>query len=174
MSPSKVELRKFAKAKRNKLSKEDRTLFSDQIVKYLLGMLSGNVASYKAFGSEVDLAALEDEDFSISFCGVNKNEMIFYKNNSDIRFELHRFGMLNAIGGTIEDNIDYILVPLLAYDKKGYRLGYGKGYYDKYLEGKDIVKVGIAFSCQQLESLPYFEYDIRLDYVVTELGVHKF
>ena len=69
-----------------------------------------------------------------------------------------------------------ILVPLLAFDEKKNRLGYGKGFYDKYLHklkkiGKKIIAVGVAFSFQKHHNLPATDKDYKLDYVITEKGL---
>ncbi len=67
---------------------------------------------------------------------------------------------------------DILLVPLLAFDRRGYRLGYGGGYYDRTLARlraeKDILAIGIAFALQEAEALPAEETDRRLDVIVTE------
>ena len=69
-----------------------------------------------------------------------------------------------------------MLVPLLAYDNKKNRLGYGKGFYDRYLakylkEYKNITTIGIAFSFQKHHKLPVSTTDIKLDYIMTERGI---
>ncbi len=67
---------------------------------------------------------------------------------------------------------DILLVPLLAFDRRGYRLGYGGGYYDRSLAclraDKDILAIGIAFSLQEADVLPTEETDQPLDIIVTE------
>ncbi len=70
---------------------------------------------------------------------------------------------------------DVLLVPLLLFDRKGYRLGYGGGYYDRTIAGlrarKTVVAVGIAFSAQEVSSVPITPRDSRLDLVLTEREV---
>ena len=71
---------------------------------------------------------------------------------------------------------DIILVPLLAYDKLRNRLGYGKGFYDKYLHKNTkmrfkILAVGIAFYFQQHSKLPFNNKDFRLDNIITDKGI---
>ena len=67
---------------------------------------------------------------------------------------------------------DVILIPLVAFDKKLNRLGYGAGYYDRYIEKittkKNILKIGLALSCQKINNVPVTKYDKKLDYIVTE------
>jgi 5-formyltetrahydrofolate cyclo-ligase len=68
-----------------------------------------------------------------------------------------------------------LLVPLLAFDRRGGRLGYGAGYYDRTLERLRqegvAVAVGIAFAAQECRSVPQQQTDQRLDFIVTEQGV---
>ncbi|MGH6815945.1 MAG: 5-formyltetrahydrofolate cyclo-ligase [Hyphomicrobiaceae bacterium] len=69
---------------------------------------------------------------------------------------------------------DILLVPLLAFDAQGYRLGYGGGYYDRTLRAlraqKRIVAVGVSFDEQRLFTVPHLDYDERLDWVLTPSG----
>jgi 5-formyltetrahydrofolate cyclo-ligase len=71
-----------------------------------------------------------------------------------------------------------VLAPLLGFDERGGRLGWGKGYYDTYLAGLDgggarPFVVGVAFSCQQVDAVPLEPHDRRLDAVVTERGYRR-
>ena len=61
-----------------------------------------------------------------------------------------------------------IIVPGLMFDKELNRLGYGKGYYDKYLKSKNIYKIGLCYSCNLIDSLEIEEHDIKMDLVITE------
>ena len=80
----------------------------------------------------------------------------------------------------IKSNIyvpNIVLVPLLSFDNSKYRIGYGKGYYDRYLtkylkKFKDILIVGVAFSFQKHHKLPKNNQDVKLDYIITEKGIH--
>jgi 5-formyltetrahydrofolate cyclo-ligase len=71
-----------------------------------------------------------------------------------------------------ETDPDIVLVPLLAFDRAGYRIGYGAGYYDLTLahlrKKKPITAVGIAFAAQEVETVPRTDFDARLDLVLTE------
>ena len=69
-----------------------------------------------------------------------------------------------------------MLVPLLAYDQRNFRLGYGGGFYDRYLnkyltQHKKILTIGIAFSFQKYHKLPVNEKDVKLNYILTEKGI---
>ena len=92
--------------------------------------------------------------------------------------EVNEFGMLEPSfqGKTVVPN--FILVPLLAFDDKNNRLGYGKGFYDRFLDKflkikKNITTIGVAFSFQKYNKLPVSNFDIKLDYILTEKGFKK-
>jgi 5-formyltetrahydrofolate cyclo-ligase len=81
-----------------------------------------------------------------------------------------RFGTMRPVGEPAVP--DYLLVPLLAFDRRGYRLGYGGGFYDRTLAGlPDAMTVGCGFAAQELDEVPVGPYDIRLAAIATELGV---
>ena len=63
---------------------------------------------------------------------------------------------------------ELVIVPLLAFDRRGYRLGYGKGYYDRLLAGSPITSIGVAFAAQEIDMLPAEAHDIALDWIITE------
>jgi 5-formyltetrahydrofolate cyclo-ligase len=74
---------------------------------------------------------------------------------------------------------DVVLAPLLAFDRRGGRLGYGKGYYDRTLghlrsQGRRPLAIGIAFAAQEIEEVPTGPADIPLDGVITETALHRF
>jgi 5-formyltetrahydrofolate cyclo-ligase len=83
-----------------------------------------------------------------------------------------RFKTLHPQGRVLEP--DFLLVPLLAFDSNGNRLGYGGGYYDRTLAAlPDAFRLGCAFAAQEME-VPADEKDLRLHAVATELGIRKF
>lgn len=85
------------------------------------------------------------------------------------------FGVPEPIGSEIPalaDDIDTIVLPMLGFDLKGGRIGYGAGYYDRFLsKNLNLRKIGIAFACQEVYSLPVDENDIRMDFIITEEGI---
>ena len=88
------------------------------------------------------------------------------------------FGIAEPASGAIiePDEIDLALVPLLAFDERGYRAGYGKGYYDKFLSQcrADLVKIGISFF-EPVDTIDDInQFDIFLNYCVTPQRVYEF
>ena len=63
---------------------------------------------------------------------------------------------------------ELVIVPLLAFDRRGYRLGYGKGYYDRLLAASPVASIGAAFAAQEIDRLPIEAHDIALDLIATE------
>ena len=106
---------------------------------------------------------------------------------SPLEFHLPVAGeaMIRSAFGVLEPRADWprarpsvLLVPLLAFDAKGYRLGYGGGFYDRTLaalrtRGR-VTAIGVAFAGQQVGQVPTDANDQKLDMVVTELGVRRF
>ena len=81
-----------------------------------------------------------------------------------------RFGTLRPIGETMVP--DFLLVPLLTFDRRGHRLGYGGGYYDRTLAGLPrATAIGCAFAAQEVDEVPAGPYDVPLHAIATELGV---
>ena len=107
-----------------------------------------------------------EETNTMNFFPWKKNEVLI----------INKYGMLEPIKSKqIIPNI--MLVPLLTFDKKKFRLGYGKGFYDRYLNKylrkfKNILTVGVAFSFQKYNKLPINDKDVKLDYILTEKGMY--
>ena len=106
---------------------------------------------------------------------IEENDVMnFYKWNKNDILAINKYGMLETIKSK-KINPNIILVPLLAFDNRKYRVGYGKGFYDKFLSKylkihKKTLTIGIAFSFQKFHNLPINSKDIKLDYILTEKG----
>ena len=106
---------------------------------------------------------------------IDENDtMNFYKWRKKDILVLNKYGMLEPIKSK-KNTPNIILVPLLAFDSRKHRIGYGKGFYDKFLSkyfkiNKKILTIGIAFSFQKHHNLPINSKDIKLDYILTEKG----
>jgi 5-formyltetrahydrofolate cyclo-ligase len=84
-----------------------------------------------------------------------------------------RFGTQHPGGKILKP--DFILIPLLAFDSQGHRLGYGGGYYDRTLAAlPNVFRLGCAFAVQQVDSVPVEETDLKLHAAATELGITNF
>ena len=103
------------------------------------------------------------------------NIMSFFPWKKNHVLLVNKFGILEPIRTKFKiPNI--ILVPILAFDRNKYRLGYGKGFYDRYLNKylkkfSNILTVGVAFSFQKHHKIPVFNNDVKLNYILTEKGI---
>ena len=87
---------------------------------------------------------------------------------------INKFGIPEPISNRIVYP-DILLVPLVAFDGNFNRIGYGGGFYDRYIKKikkkKNIITIGLAYSFQKVKKIPTNEYDIKLDYIVTDKQV---
>jgi len=107
---------------------------------------------------------------------ISSKNMKFYKWNYKDTLIVNQYGMLEPSKTRDYFIPNLMLVPLLAFDKENYRLGYGKGYYDTFLnrylkKNINILTIGIAFSFQKYNKIPTARHDVKLDYVLTEKGL---
>ena len=89
---------------------------------------------------------------------------------------VNKFGILEPKNSIKEIIPDIIMVPLVAFDSRLNRIGYGKGYYDRSLRKiskikKNAISLGIAYSFQKCKKIPINSHDFRLDYIFTEKGI---
>ncbi|MDA9180876.1 5-formyltetrahydrofolate cyclo-ligase [Pelagibacteraceae bacterium] len=104
------------------------------------------------------------------------NSMNFFPWKKNEVLQVNKYGMLEPFKS--KQNIpDIMLVPLLVFDENKYRLGYGKGFYDRYLNRylkrfKNILTIGVAFSFQKYHKLPINNMDVKLNYILTEKGIY--
>ncbi len=106
----------------------------------------------------------------------DNNKMNFFSWKKNYILLVNNFGMLEPLKTKIKIP-NLMIVPILAFDKDKYRLGYGKGFYDRYLNKylkkcKNILTVGVAFSFQKHHKLPRDKNDVKLNYILTEKGIY--
>ena len=102
---------------------------------------------------------------------ISKNSMKFVKWNLSDPLKVNHFGFLDPIINIKSLTPDLIIVPLLAFDKSKNRVGYGKGYYDRFLKNKNILTIGVAFSFQKFNKIKSSNFDMKLNYILTEKGI---
>ena len=134
------------------------------------------VGGYFPFNKEIDdlkiLQALEKKKYLITLPKIKKNnQMDFFEWSFTQPLIINKYGIPEPISNNIRYP-DLLLVPLVAYDKKFNRIGYGGGYYDRYLKKiskrKKIITIGLAYSFQKVINIPINDYDIKLDYIITD------
>jgi len=134
------------------------------------------IGGYYPSNYEIDdlaiLDLLEKKNFKVSLPIIKKNnQMNFYSWSRNDPLKINKFGIPEPVSSKIFYP-DILLVPLVAFDSNLNRLGYGGGYYDRYIEKiekiKKVIKIGLAFSFQKISSIPINQYDKQLDFIVTE------
>ncbi len=176
--------KKYLKIRKENYFEIDKKFFSSflRLIKKKIKKKFTKIALYYPSNFELNvLKVLELKYFSNQMTllpVVEKNNLMnFYQWKKDDVLTVNKFGMLEPIK-TKAKIPNVIIVPLLAFDKDKFRLGYGKGYYDRYLneylkQYKDIMTVGVAFSFQKHNKLPINKSDIKLNFVLTEKGIYK-
>ena len=134
------------------------------------------IGGYYPYNFEVDsieiLKKLEKKNFQISLPIVKKNfKMDFFSWTTKDPLLINEYGIPEPISNRILFPT-VLLVPLVAFDKNLNRIGYGGGFYDRYIERmkqiKKMITIGLAFSYQKIDNIPTNRHDIKLDYIVTD------
>ena len=133
------------------------------------------VGGYYPYNYEIDgieiLKKLEKKNYKISLPKVrNNSQMDFFGWSSKNPLQLNKYG----IPEPTSNKVIYpaiLLVPLVAFDKHNNRIGYGGGFYDRYIKkirkNKKIITIGLAYSYQEVQKVPVDKYDIKLDFIIT-------
>ena len=112
---------------------------------------------------------------SLPVIGVS-NQMSFFNWSSDTHLKVNKMGIPEPVSKKILYP-DLILVPLVGFDKHKFRLGYGGGYYDRYIEKvgkfKKFTTIGLSFSFQEIKKLPINKFDKKLDFIITENKIYS-
>ena len=134
------------------------------------------IGGYYPYNYEINsieiLKKFEEKKYSISLPKIKRNKkMNFYHWSLKDPLTVNEYGIPEPIKKKIVyPNI--LLVPLVAFDKNLNRIGYGGGFYDRYIKKiskiKKIFTIGLAYSFQQVKKIPVNNYDIKLDYIITE------
>ena len=169
----KTALRKHLLKKRHLL--ENRGEKQQKITEYLNNFLTELspkiIGIYSAINGEVELK-LPINQFHLSMPTTKNNELIFKKWYPGDPLITGRFGILQPPEHNETIMPDTLIVPCLGMDNLGYRLGYGRGYYDRFLsKNPDIFTIGVIFSDQLVEKIPIEPYDIPLRAICDENGV---
>jgi len=185
MSASKPQLRTEALFKRRALSADQRDRFSLEIESLLFEHLKESITAdhhllaYRALPEEVDTTAL----FETPPCHIyaprmhGSKDMHWLRVTEKTKWISGRFGILEPEDGTDwnhEHGSAILLCPLVGFDRKGNRLGMGKGCFDRWLgrfQPRIDAIVGLAFSCQELPFIPVESHDIPLQTIITEKEV---
>jgi 5-formyltetrahydrofolate cyclo-ligase len=182
-------LRKEVLQKRNSLSDSQIAKRSKLIQEKLIGSAefieSKSIGVYLPIGSEVQTddiirKAIESEK-TVMLPRVIINDIHFFiveKHDYDHdSFDVNKFGIKEPKKTNMKlDFIDLLIVPGIVFDFHGYRIGYGYGYYDKFMAEKKFSKsIGLAYDFQVMKNpIPKFEFDKKIDILITDGGIQVF
>lgn len=186
----KFDIREYKKALREKYKRirrsmpEDVKRSKDKAILEKITALPAYKSSrllltYVSTDIEVDTLGLigqalnDGKTVAVPKCEDNKGNMTFYEIHSFDDLEPGYFSVLEPVPkkcrAIMDFNGAFCIIPALAYDRSGYRLGYGKGYYDRFLSAHpELFKVGIEYCCCMETSLIHGHFDVPSDIVVTE------
>ncbi len=182
----KREIRKRIMALRNAMPLEAIAAKSSAIVRRLTELReireSSTLMVYLSFGSEVVTDGLIDWGWEagkrivVPFCHPESREMTPCLLGGFAELETGHYGIREPKADSLRvvspGEIDAVLVPAVAFDRQGYRVGYGGGYYDRFLpKVPRAAKIGAVFACQIVPEVPRDRYDVQADRVVTEEGI---
>ena len=187
ITADKTFLRSHYKKKRFSLTKQEVDDLSQRVCKQLDKLNIWKLKHYHIFISilkynELDTSSiinkLKSEQKIIIVPKISNNELVHIAINDETKFGLNEYGIKEPNDGNhfIIENLDIIFIPLLAFDLEGHRVGYGKGYYDRFLKltNNSTLKIGLSFFDPINKILDIDDNDVKLDYCVTPKQVHKF
>lgn len=189
LNKTKSELRIQFKKRRAELSDEDVESQSLAIANQLLKLDIWNHSFYHLFLSIIEQKEINTDYILNILSGKDKNIVISktdFETVSMIHFLLTDNTVIKKNSHNIPepvegieistDKIDVVFVPLLAFDKQGHRIGYGKGFYDNFLSRtkSDAIKIGLSFFEAEEKIEGIFDRDVPLDYCVTPNSIYKF
>jgi len=183
----KYEIRKAFLKKRDSLPILEIFEKSNRIVANLLSLEefkeSKAIFLYISFGSEVNTHGLIRLLFGkkrvfVPVVDKEKKEIFISELREWKELSSGAYGILepkkeHIRKGNVKE-VEIAIVPGIAFDEEGYRIGYGGGYYDKLLKKMDGGKIGIAYDFQVLKKLPHEDHDVKMDKIVTEKRILSF
>jgi 5-formyltetrahydrofolate cyclo-ligase len=186
---TKSELRKKYKALRQKLSEGQMDELSITIANQLLKLPIWNYLFYHIFLSieeqkevntdyVLNILSGKDKNIIISQSDFDTNNMKHFLLTDSTIIKKNSYNIPEPVDGIeISNNkIEVVFIPLLAFDKQGNRVGYGKGFYDRFLANckPETIKIGLSFFEVENEIADVFNNDIELDYCVTPNKIYTF
>ena len=178
---TKLEWRRWAKETRAQL---ELAILSEKVIRQLahssLYRDAKHILTYLAFGNELDLAALLSKNPDKQFYATRTHKddtLTVHKLTGGLtgNFERHPYGFLQPRADSPAvalERLELLLIPGLAFDTAGNRLGYGRGFYDRLLaQTKSIPIVGVAASELVVPALPSEPHDVKMTHLVSEKGV---
>lgn len=162
---------------REQLTAVQVQIYSEKICKKLACYIHGTVGLYKSIHNEVNVDGVTCYADVVAYPKtLDDTTIVFYETNDSTNWKPGCFGVLEPQSERIlhPDNFDILVVPLVAFDTRGNRLGYGKGYYDRYLKHTRALRIGVGYECQKVEKLIHEDHDFPLDMIISEEHIYDF
>ncbi len=180
----KAKIREVNKLKRAEMVKIEVNEKSEKIADYILsGEIYKNSASvmlYMPIGNEVKMDKIINRAYLDSKKVVfpvtdEKNNITPHYARRDTQFSTGLYSVQEPDNSETArlDEIDIVIVPGIAFDRKGNRVGFGKGCYDGFLRDVNAVKIGVCYEFQICHKIFADPYDIKMDYIICEKGIIK-
>ncbi|RMA93197.1 5-formyltetrahydrofolate cyclo-ligase [Hydrogenothermus marinus] len=174
----KKSIREKILEKRNKhrYAEEDSKRIIDKLINLPQLKKADTIMLYYPHKNEVNILPLfyKLSDKTFLFPKTTSEDILPVKVDSLDNFSKGRFGILEPQGELFNPkDIDIVIVPAVAFDETGHRIGYGKGYYDRFLKKTDALKIGVAYDFQVLDKFPTEHHDIPVDLIVTPTKIIK-
>ena len=177
----KLRARRLSASKRDRLPSACLRKASLQIIPHVLqylGPAKGIVGVYASFRSELPsrplIDALLGSGYRVAVPRIHDDAMHFVEIRSADDLEPGTFGIDTARGTPCDAELEILLIPALAFTPSGLRLGYGGGYYDRYLgQHPNLGAVGLAMDVQLVDDLPHEAHDRIMDAVISEAGIRR-
>ena len=182
----KIRLRAYSKSKRALLSASATSAAADLAENFMEALTiigDGSVAGYWPIFNEFDvkplLQKLSCAGITVSLPAIisNQKRLVFQSWSENMQLVKGPYSTLQPVGSSALITPDILMIPLLAFDSAGGRLGYGGGYYDRTLaklrKEKEVTAVGIAYAGQEINEVPTCSSDQMLDWIVTEADIRK-
>lgn len=183
----KAKVRELMRTERDSLSLVAIRTKSDKIQEKFIALEDFGhckiLASYYPFGSEVRTFKITEKAFEnnkvIALPKISRSFMDFYQITPNTNFYTNKFGIKEPVAHSsqrVSQDLELVIVPGLAFDTNGYRIGYGYGYYDRFLGDKrnSIICVGLAYDSQVVQQVPHLNHDTKLDILLTEKRIFYF
>ena len=177
MSDDKSALR--AKMRRIAKSRSDATALSAGLANQLRNwphwQSSASIASFSPLAGEPDTLDPWPDDKRIALPRVSGENLVFHWVARREELRTGSFGILEPAeeAPAAGKEFDLILIPGLAFDLRGGRLGRGKGFYDRFLAGARGIRVGVCFEDQIVGDVPAEPHDLRMDFLVTPSAISR-
>lgn len=179
---SKEELRNYYKNKRKFLNNHFVHESSEIIFNSLLKIIEesqkfNTIMSYMSFENEVKTNQINNyiirKGKKLILPKISNHELIPIETSNPDNYEISKFGIKEPLGKIFNEKIDIIIIPGIVFDKNGNRIGFGKGYYDKFLQKNNSCRIAVSYDFQVRDFIPSEFFDAKMNLIITEKNCYN-